>query len=177
MLPSKQGRRKRAERTNMFREMRRIKQQLTFEQDVQILTQARRGVLSVLGDDGYPYGIPLNFVYDPDTGDLGSIFFHTALTGHKVDALIACDKASFCVMDDGYRNEGEWWFYVNSVICFGRAFIIEEPKKKYAALAKLGKKYFPPEVDLQREIDHGSARIHLMEFKIEHMTGKLVQEK
>ena len=161
----------------MFREMRRFKQLLPIEQDVKILTEARRGVLSVLGDDGYPYGIPLNFVYDPTCGEFGSIFFHTALTGHKVDAITACDKASFCTMDEGHRNEGEWWYYVNSVICFGRVSIVEDPQRKFEALAKLGTKYFPPEVDLQGEIDHGSARVHMMEFKIEHMTGKHVQEK
>ena len=161
----------------MFREMRRIKQLLPIEQDKEILAQTRRGVLSVLGDDDYPYGIPLNYVYDPTYGEFGSIFFHTALTGHKIDSIIACDRASFCVMDEGTRNEGEWWFNVNSVICFGRVRVVEDPKLKYDALAKLGTKYFPPEVDLQREIDHGSARVHIMELQIEHMTGKHVQEK
>lgn len=161
----------------MFREMRRIKQQLPLEQDKEILAQTRRGVLSVLGDEGYPYGIPINFVYDPDCGELGSVFFHSALAGHKVDAITTCNKASFCVMDQGTRNEGEWWYYVNSVICFGKVSVVEDPERKYQSLAKLGKKYFPPEVDLQQEIDHGSARVHMLELKIEHMTGKHVQEK
>ncbi len=44
----------------MFREMLRIKQQLTNEECISILKQEPRGVLSVFGDEGYPYGMPLN---------------------------------------------------------------------------------------------------------------------
>ena len=112
----------------MFRQMRRFKQLLPIETCQQILTTQKRSVLSLLGDDDYPYGVPMNFVYDPTRGELGSVFFHSAVEGHKLDALIAHDKASLTVMDGGERHEGEWWYYVNSVICFGRICVVEDPR-------------------------------------------------
>ena len=161
----------------MFRGMRRSNQQLSMEEDINILTNARRGVLSVLGDDGYPYGVPVNFVYVPTRGELGSIFFHAALEGHKLDAMTAYDKVSFCTMDEGYRNPGEWWYYVNSVICFCRASVVQDPQLKHDALVALAQKYFPPQIDIEGDISKNGSRIHMIELRIEHMTGKNVQEK
>ena len=161
----------------MFREMRRSNQLLDAETVAKVLTEARRGTLSVLGDDGYPYGMPINFVYDPESGPHGSILFHAALVGHKIDAITACDKVSFCTMDEGYRNEGEWWWYVNSVVCFCRASIVEDPQRKHDALFALAKKYFPPDIDIEADIAKNGHRIHMAELTIEHMTGKIVQEK
>lgn len=161
----------------MFRKMRRFKQQLPLEESKQILTTARRGVLSVLGDDEYPYGIPMNFVYLPDAGEYGSVYFHSALTGHKVDAIAAHDKASFVVMDDGRQNEGEWWWYVKSVISFGRIAPVADETLKLAALKALGEKYFPPQVDIDDDIARNGARVQMLELRIEHITGKDVQEK
>lgn len=161
----------------MFRPMRRNNQLLEITHCHEILSTARRGVLSVLGDEGYPYGLPVNFVFDPAAGEHGSILFHSALTGHKVDALAACDKASFCTTDEGFQNEGEWWWYVHSVICFGRAHIVEDPKRKHDALVMLAQKYFPPQEDIEGDIARNGDRIHMVEFEIEHLTGKIVQEK
>ena len=88
----------------MFRPMRRIKQQVSEEECIKILKEEPRGVLSVLGDDGYPYGVPIDHYYDEETG---KIFFHGAKEGHKIDALRRCDKASLCVMNKGYQIPGE----------------------------------------------------------------------
>ena len=161
----------------MFRQMRRGAQLLDTTLCHKVLSEARRGVLSVLGDEGYPYGLPINFVFDPDAGEHGSILFHSALEGHKVDALAACSKASFCAMDEGFRNEGEWWWYVHSVVCFGRAQIVEDPQRKHDALAMLAKKYFPPSEDIEGDIAKNGHRINMVELRIEHLTGKIVQEK
>ena len=161
----------------MFRPMRRFKQQLPDDECRQILAQARRGILSVLGDDDFPYGVPINFVYLPEVGEHGAIYFHSALTGHKVDAIAAHDKASFVVMDEGRRNEGEWWYYVKSVISFGRVSKVEDETYKHDALRALAEKYFPPEIDIEDDIARNGARVHMLELRIEHMTGKDVQEK
>ena len=161
----------------MFRDMRRFKQQLSEEKVCEVLTSARRGVLSVLGDEGYPYGVPINFVYDASQGEHGSIFFHAAVEGHKLDAISRSNKACFTTMDEGYRNEGEWWYYVNSVICFGRARLVEDDQRKHDALLALGQKYFPPEKDIEADISKNWERVNMVELTIEHVTGKLVQEK
>ncbi len=80
----------------MFRKMRRFKQQITEEECMQILEKEPRGILSVLGDDDYPYGVPLDFWYDREEN---KIYFHGAKSGHKLDAIQKHDKVSFCVMD------------------------------------------------------------------------------
>ena len=67
----------------MFRKMRRFKQQLSEEECLEILKTAKRGVLAVLGDEGYPYAVPLDFVYED-----GKIYFHCAKEGHKLDAIL-----------------------------------------------------------------------------------------
>lgn len=85
-----------------------------------------RGVLSVQGEDGYPYGMPMTHWYNEKDG---KIYFHGAKSGHKIDAIKNCDKVSFCVMDEGYRKEGEWALNIRSVIVFGRLRIVEEPEK------------------------------------------------
>ena len=102
----------------MFRKMRRFKQQVPEENCIEILKREPRGVLAVLGDDGYPYTVPLDFYYDE--GD-GKIYFHGAKEGHKLDAIAKCDKVSFCVMDQGFKKDGDWALNITSVVVFGRA--------------------------------------------------------
>ena len=160
----------------MFREMRRFKQQLPIDECKQILTDQKRCVLSVLGDDGYPYGIPMDYVYDPTRGELGSLFFHCAVEGHKLDAIAACDKASVCVMDGGTLEEGSWWYHVRSVICFGRAAVVDDEQLVDEALRAVGAKYFPPEVSVDHEIAKSAGRVRIIELRIEHMSGKHVRE-
>jgi nitroimidazol reductase NimA-like FMN-containing flavoprotein (pyridoxamine 5'-phosphate oxidase superfamily) len=110
----------------MFRELVRKKQALPLEECVRILKEEPRGVLSVQGDDGYPYGTPLNHWYCEDNGRL---YFHSGMSGHRIDALKRCDKVSFCVYDQGYRKEGDWALYIRSVIVFGRMRPVEDHEK------------------------------------------------
>ena len=101
----------------MFRTMRRFKQELTREECLAVLRSQPRGVLSLLGENGYPYGLPIDYWYNETDGKL---YFHGAKEGHKIDAIRACDKASFCVHDEGQRVAGEWPLHFCSVIVFGR---------------------------------------------------------
>ena len=78
----------------MFRELRRGRQALPEAESLAILERGSHGVLAVLGDGGYPYAVPLNYVYEG-----GAIYFHCARAGHKYDAVMACPRASFCVID------------------------------------------------------------------------------
>ena len=68
----------------MFRPMRRFKQQLPQEECISILKSEVRGILSVLGDDDYPYGVPLDFYYSEEDD---RIYFHGAGEGHKIDSI------------------------------------------------------------------------------------------
>ena len=156
----------------MFREMRRRNQQLSKDACEKILQTAPRGVLAVLGDGGYPYTVPLDFVYED-----GRIYFHSAVTGHKLDAIKASDKCSFCVLDEGEQEPGEWWYYFNSVIAFGRIRRVTDETTMLHALRKLGNKYFPTAEEVEADIARSFSRMAVLELTIEHLCGKHVQEK
>ena len=155
-----------------FREMRRLKQELSKKECREILDKSIRGFLSVTGDGGYPYAFPINFLYND-----GSLFFHCALEGHKMDAIRSCDKACFSVLSEPVKEPGEWWYNVNSVICFGRIREITDRERHDAILRKLGQKYFPEGYDIDYDMLKNARRAAVLEFTIEHMTGKRVKEK
>ena len=157
----------------MFREMRRFKQQISDEECIRILKEQPRGVLSMLGDGGYPYGIPLDHWYSEDDNKL---YFHCAKTGHKLDAVASCDKVSYCVMDEGYRKDGEWALNIISVVIFGRMHIVEDEDKKREICTNLVRKFTDDEEYLQKELTNAFPRVCCLELTIEHMTGKLVNE-
>lgn len=153
--------------------MRRFKQQISKEECIKILKEQPRGVLSLIGDDGYPYGIPLDHWYCEEDGKL---YFHGAKEGHKIDAIKACDKASYCVMDQGFKKDGEWALNINSVIVFGRISLVEVPEKAKIICTEICRKFTDDEAYLQHELEHAFPRVQCLELTPEHMTGKLVNE-
>ncbi len=157
----------------MFREMRRFKQQISEEECIRILKEEPRGVLSMIGDDGYPYGIPLDHWYDEADGKL---YFHCAKEGHKLDAIAGCDKVSYCVYDQGYRKDGEWALNINSVVIFGRMKLVTDADKTKEICTNLCRKFTDDEAYLQKELTNALPRVQCLELTIEHMTGKLVNE-
>ena len=158
----------------MFRKMRRFKQQISDTECVEILKAEKRGVLSLIGDDGYPYGIPLSHFYDERDG---KIYFHGAKEGHKIDAIKANPKASFCVMDKGFAKEGEWALNIKSVIAFGKIRLVDDIKKAEEICTCLVQKFTDDQEYLEMELKNALARVQCFEFTIEHMTGKLVKEQ
>ncbi|MBQ8913502.1 MAG: pyridoxamine 5'-phosphate oxidase family protein [Lachnospiraceae bacterium] len=157
----------------MFRKMRRFKQQISEEECKRILTEEPRGVLSMMGDDGYPYGIPLSHYYSEEDN---RIYFHGAKEGHKIDAFKSCDKVSFCVCDKGYRKDGEWALNIKSVIVFGRIKLIGDENKARDICTRLCRKFTDDEEYLKKELTNALPRVQCFELIIEHMTGKLVNE-
>ena len=157
----------------MFREMRRYKQQLGRDECVRLLIKEPRGVLSMIGDDGYPYGIPMNHWYDEKTGTL---CFHGARTGHKIDALTACPKAGYCVYDKGYTEDGDWALHIRSVVVFGHVRMVDDPARALEICASLCRKFSDDEAYLRKELERGLPRVQCLELVIDHMTGKLVKE-
>lgn len=151
----------------MFREMRRKKQQLSREETAAILKECTSGVLAVSGDGGYPYAVPLSYIYDEKAG---KICFHSALSGHKVDALRREEKASFCVIQQDEIVPERFTTCFRSVIAFGRVRVIEEEGERREAIEKLSAKYSPGE-DVRKEIDI-APNFLILELTIDHMTGK-----
>lgn len=155
----------------MFRKMRRFKQQLSEQECVEILEREPRGVMAVHGEDGYPYAFPMNYIYMD-----GKLYFHCAKEGHKLDALKADNRVSFCVMDKGYKKDSDWALNIKSVIIFGRIKKIDDPTEAVNAVRKLGYKYYPSKEEAEAEVAKDFHRVTMLELTIDHMTGKLVNE-
>ena len=160
----------------MFREMRRKKQVLSKEKCERVLERGSSGVLAVLGDEGYPYAVPLSYVYAD-----GRIIFHCAKQGHKLDAIAENDKVSFCVIDLDDVQPERYTTYFRSVIAFGRAHVLEEPEKR-AAIELLAAKYTPGDPEgRQREIEREYRALCVVAIEIDHLSGKeaieLVKQK
>ena len=162
----------------IFREMRLRKQELSRQKVADILHKGTSGVLALLGDNDYPYAVPISYVYDD-----GKIYFHSAKNGHKIDAIQRTAKASFCVIDKDLVVPEEYTTYFRSVIAFGKIRVIEDDREKRAAIEKLAIKYAPEDTAANRDdaISRGWKPLCMLEMKIDHITGKeaigLVKEK
>lgn len=181
-----------------FYPIRRHKQQLSQEKCFEILEKGSSGTLALLDKQGFPYSVPLSYVFFPgkateaqipesqilhpngekpasaETQDnLGSIYFHSALEGHKIDAIRNCAKASFCVIAaDDVIPEKFTTAYL-SVIVFGEIRIVKDDKNRKLGLELLGRKYSPNfEEAMQSEIANAFDRTAIIELKIEKITGK-----
>ena len=155
----------------MFRQMRRIKQQLSEEESLEVLKKAKRGVLSVIGDDGWPYGVWLNPHFEN-----GRIFFHGAKEGHKIDALKKDARASFTVIDEGVKDEGGWAYAFRSVVVFGRVEFVEDQNEAVEICRRLARRFNPSEADIEDEIRRAAAHVQVFALIPEHITGKHVHE-
>lgn len=157
----------------MFRDMRRKKQQVEEAEAKAVIAKGMRGTLSLIGDDGYPYGVPLDYYYDEAENQ---IYFHGAKDGHKIDAINTCDKACFTIWNEGYKKEGDWAFTITSVIAFGRVSLPTDPDLTAEKVRKIAVKYFPTDEIVEEEMK-SIDRTQLFVFDIEHMTGKQIHEK
>lgn len=152
------------------RKMRRFKQELPHEEVLRILNEGKVGVWAVSGDEGYPYAVPVNFVYDQ-----GFIYIHSALQGHKIDAISRNPKCSFCIIDKDDVIPEEFTSYFRSVIVFGEAELIEIEKDKIAALHLLCRKYSPG-IDPSKEIAKFLKVVAIVRIRINKATGKEAKE-
>lgn len=150
----------------MARTMRRFKQLLSAEDMERILRNGKYCVMAVSGDDGYPYAVPINYVYDGT-----SIYIHSAAQGHKIDALRRNPKCPLCVVDKDDVIPEEFTSYFRSVIAFGTACFVESADEKIAALRLLGGKYSPG-IDPEAEIARFIKTVCIVRIDIDSVTGK-----
>lgn len=155
----------------MFREMRRNKQLLPEEDTKAILRRNTAGVLSVQGDDDYPYGVPISYQYDEEKARL---YFHCAVEGHKLDAIAKNPKVSFCVIDQDHIVSEKFTTFFRSAIVFGKAYILKDGEEYEQAIWDLAVKYSPnlTKERIDEEISKNRHRTYMIAVEIEHMTGK-----
>ena len=158
----------------MFRELLRIKQALSAEECLELLKTQPRGVLSVIGDNGYPYGMPMDHWYCEDDG---KIYFHGGRKGHKIDALKTDSRASFCVMDDGTPSEDGWWLRFRSVIVFGRVEFVADHDRALEISRQLSLKYTQDEEYIEDEVRTSGPGTLVFALTPEHISGKTVNER
>ncbi len=154
----------------MFREMRRKKQQLSNSECFEILDNSNTAVLALLGDGGYPYAVPLNFVRIDN-----KVYFHCAKTGHKIDVVKNCDKASLCVVARDKVIPEKYTTGYESVVAFGKVKLVSDVGEMQAAIEKFALKYCPGESECSRKkaIEDEWNILEMISFDIEHITGKI----
>lgn len=157
----------------MFREIRKKANAIGLDEAKKLLAEARIGILSVNGDDGYPYAIPVNYRYDEESQH---IYFHGARAGHKVDSLKASDKICFTVYGKEVIKKEDWAPFVKSAVVFGRCHLIEDPEVAIEQLKHFAMKYYPNEKLADEEIAVSGKAARMFEIEIEHISGKEVQE-
>lgn len=157
----------------MFRELRRKNKQISKEECVTLLKRETRGVLSVIGDGDYPYGMPMNHFYNENDG---KIYFHSGRAGHREDALRRNNKASFCLFEQGVRKAGDWALTVRSVVVFGKIEIIDDPATVADITERLCHKFTDDEAYIKAEIAQHAHNTVLLCLAPEHICGKLVVE-
>lgn len=153
----------------MFREMRRSRQALSLEESVAVLERGSSGVLALAGDEGYPYAVPISYVFDGE-----KLYFHCAKSGHKLDAIRRCPKASFCVIDQDLVVPEKYTSYYRSVIVFGQIRVLSDEGEMRVAIEKLAAKYVPEDSASQRAaaIEKDWAPLCMLELSPEHISGK-----
>lgn len=158
----------------MFRPLRRSKKEINENDITHLLSTSRRGILAVNGDGGYPYAIPINYYYDKEKQ---KIYFHSALSGHKSDALKSSDKVCFTVYGNEQILDEPWAPYMQSVVIFGKCHPIEDPAQVLYQVKRFAMKYYPDEATADREITESLHHMAMYEITIEHICGKQIQEK
>lgn len=161
----------------MFKQMRRIKQQLSEKECIDILQRQNVGTLALAKNGDYPYAVPLNYVYYN-----GKIYFHCAITGHKIDIIKKQNKASFCVIDKDTVVPEKYTTFYRSVIVFGKAEIVEDDVEKMVALKELSYKYVSKDDKAHlKEINGAWNRTCVFSLSIDYLSGKeaieLTQQK
>lgn len=158
----------------MFRPIRKKKNEISIDAAKELLRSSRRGVLAVNGDDGYPYGIPINYLYDEENE---RIIFHGAKAGHKVDALQKNDKVCFTVFGNERIKEEAWAPFLQSVVVFGRCHLVESQEDTIALVKKFAAKYYPDMDMVNEEVVLSGRAVQMFEIQVEHLSGKEVQER
>lgn len=158
----------------MFRELTRKNKEISNEECIRILTEEKRGILSVNGDDGYPYGSPMNHFYNSEDG---CIYFHCGKQkSHRLDSLKKCCKVSFCVYDSGVKEDGDWALTVKSVIVFGEMAVIYDMDTITGICTKLSEKFTGDQEYIREEIKKFAPGTLLLKLVPQHMCGKVVKE-
>lgn len=151
----------------MFHEMRRANKKMEDSEACELLKNCEYGILSTTGEDGYPYGVPVNYVFSDN-----EILFHCATEGHKIENINNSDKVSFCAVDNTEVVPENFTSKYKSVIAFGKISEIQGEEKN-AALLKILEKYSPQYMEKGMEyVQRAFDKLKTYKITVEYITGK-----
>lgn len=151
----------------MFKEMRRKDRELEKEEIMELLKRGEYGILSTIGENGYPYGVPVNYVYIDN-----AIYFHCAVEGQKLDNLRNDNKVSFCIVGETCIVPEQFTTKYESVIIFGKANEIDENEKN-VDLLEIINKYSKEHMEKGKQyIKNADKKVKVIKINIDHISGK-----
>ena len=158
----------------MFREIRRKKNEISADQCIDIIKSQRRAILAVVGDEGYPYAVPMNYVYNEENHCL---YMHGAKVGHKFDAMKACNKVCVTICDEGHKKFGQKGIFVNSVIIMGKVRFVDDVKEITDAMMRFGVRFDRLPEMIQKQLVASMSVLQVFEIEMDHMSGKTTHEQ
>ncbi|MGN1398494.1 MAG: pyridoxamine 5'-phosphate oxidase family protein [Erysipelotrichaceae bacterium] len=158
----------------MFRPVRKKKNEISLAEINEVLAQARRAVVAFNGDDGYPYAVFINYLYIEEEN---RIVFHSSKSGHKIDSLNKSDKVCLTACSGEIIKEEPWAPFVKSAVVFGRCKKITDENDKTACFIRFASKYYPDKELAKQEVAESGQFADMYMIEIEHLSGKIVQEK
>lgn len=151
-----------------FRPMRRQDRQLSNQEAWTLLNENDHGILSVIGDEGWPYAVPMNYILSQ-----GALYLHGAREGHKLDAIARDDRVCFTVVAQAQLVPDHITTCYESVVVFGRASLVEDTGQRQAILRQFtfGLGQVSQETG-QRYMEKLGARTALIRIEPQHITAK-----
>lgn len=150
-------------------EMRRKDRLLTHEETIEVLEKSEYGILSTIGKDNAPYGVPINFVYVD-----GVVYFHCAMAnGYKINNITNNSNVCFTVVNDVCLQPEKLSTKYKSAILFGKISIVEDIEEKKKGLKALIKKLSPDYIPLGMDcIMKNTDKTRILKMEVVEMTGK-----
>jgi len=148
--------------------MRRQDRALSEAEAREILARAEYGVLASVGEDGWPYAVPVNHVLSGD-----SLYIHCAVEGHKLQNLAHNERVSYCVVGCAEVLQGQLSTRYESAIAFGRVSLLQDPAEKRTALEELVRRLAPVRThDAGPIIENQLEHTVILRLRLERLTGK-----
>lgn len=155
----------------MFRKMRRSVKELSKVEAVELFETLSYGTLALLGDIGYPYSLPISFVYSDN-----KIYFHGSKEGQKYEAIEKNDKISLSVVEKDEVQPEKFTTYFKSAIAFGKVRRLTEESEIQKAMELLLLKYSPEYMESGRKyISAAWNNFCAYEIAIDHLSAKGVE--
>lgn len=152
----------------MNREMYKKERQMSSEATAAIFSKGNHGTLAVNGDDGYPYAVPVNYVYDG-----GKIYIHSAKYGYKIDAVKRDDKVCFSAILNSKMQQDKFTAAFQSVIAFGKISFVEDEAEKKRILEQFIYKMSPEFVEGgMKFVNAAIGKTALLCIDVEEIKGK-----